>query len=95
MSALSPLSRRLVVSCAAVIALFAIWMAWDLHGLRLWSRLGDDVTRIEAENRALASDAESLRRKVAALEGDPRTLERAAREELGYVRDDEVLFKVE
>lgn len=44
------------------------------------------------ENRALAEEVARLRREAKALSGEPAALERAAREELGYVRPGEIVF---
>jgi len=85
----------LKIAVAVLLGGFAVGVAADPRGLRLWVRLGHDVARIEAENERLAAEVEALRLQAAALRGDPRLLERAAREDLGYVRPDEILFKLE
>lgn len=89
--------RSLVLSAAAASLLIASLSLADPRGLRRLQRLDRDLERQQAANRALRKENESLRRTVQALSApiDPRVLERAAREQLGFVRSDEVLFKFE
>ena len=49
--------------------------------------------RAAAENRDLARENALLRREIGALQGDPAALEQAAREELGFVRPGEIVFR--
>jgi cell division protein FtsB len=92
---IGPLSLRQQAAIAGTVLVvgFGVGLASDPRGLRLWWRLGDDVGRLDTENAKLRGDIDGLRRKVLALRGDPKSLERAARES-GYVRDDEILFEL-
>lgn len=47
---------------------------------------------MEAENARLASENAALAREARALRGDPAALERAAREELRFVRPGERVY---
>jgi cell division protein FtsB len=79
----------------AVALLLAVGSATTEGGVRRLFRLGDDIRAVEARNRALAETTARLRRDIEALRGDPRAVERAAREELGYVRAGELVFSLE
>ena len=85
-------STQLLVAAAALALILAGLSASDAHGLRLQRKLGQDIRLREEQNRALTQENERLRREIAALNGDPRAVERAAREELGLVKDGEVVF---
>lgn len=74
---------------------FALGAVLDENGLSRWKRLGQNIDEIDSKTAEVRREVEALRRKVAALRGDEATLERAAREELGYIREDEILFKLE
>ncbi len=78
----------------AVLALLGL-SALDPNGLRKARRNQVEVKRLERENAALGQRVARLRREVKALEGDPAALERAAREELGYVKPGEIIYKLE
>lgn len=78
----------------AVLALLALSAA-DPDGLRKARRNEAEAVRIERENAALAQRIGQLRREVKALQGDPAALERAAREELGYVKPGELVYKLD
>lgn len=67
----------------------------DARGLRRYYRLKDDIASYEERNRSLTASNDALRREIEALSGDPRALERAAREELGLVKPNEVIFNFE
>ncbi|HTO97301.1 MAG TPA: septum formation initiator family protein [Myxococcales bacterium] len=69
----------------------------DPKGLRRLRRLGADIERQEQQNRELRAENARLRKTVRELSPPLRNeaLEKAAREQLGFVRADEVLFKFE
>ena len=58
-------------------------------------RLEADIARQEQQNQALREQNQRLARTVKELSSPakPEALERAAREQLGWVRQDEVLFE--
>lgn len=82
-------ARWAVVGAVALVAGAA---AWDPDGLRKYLRLRAEVGRMEAENAQLASENAALAREARALRGDPAALERAAREELRFVRPGERVY---
>lgn len=57
-------------------------------------RLKHDLAELESGNRRLAQQNRRLLSQISALRKEPRMLERVARDELGLVRDDEVVFVV-
>jgi cell division protein FtsB len=61
-------------------------------GLRKHRAMAADVQRVSDENEKLREKNQKLRREARALAGDPAALERAAREELGYVRPGERVY---
>jgi cell division protein FtsB len=69
----------------------------DPRGVGRLSLLRRDVARAEAANAGLHARNAELSRTVQKLgtKVDPRTLERAAREQLGFVKQDQLLFKFE
>jgi cell division protein FtsB len=88
--------RRQVVWASVVIAtVLAVGSAVAEGGFRKYWRLQQDVRTLEERNARLAQDNARLRREIEALRADPTALERAAREELGYVRPGELVFDVE
>jgi len=88
------LRRRLpFLLAAAVLGLLGL-SAWDPDGLRKVHRLEAEVRRRGAETHDLARENTRLRREIRALQGEPGALERAAREELGFVRPGELVFKL-
>ena len=63
------------------------------EGLPRYRRLQEQLTRIRRENVTLSADIEHLNREVKALLHDPEAVERIARDELGMIREGEVLFQ--
>jgi cell division protein FtsB len=84
--------RWLVVYLGALAALFAL-SAFQEGGLRRHRRLAADARRVADDNGRLRDEIARLRREARAMTGDPTALERAAREELGYVRPGEVVYE--
>jgi cell division protein FtsB len=74
------------------VAAAAAAAAVDPSGLRRYVDLSGDVRRMRDENARLAADNASLAREAHALRSDPAALERAAREELRFVRPGERVY---
>jgi cell division protein FtsB len=66
--------------------------ALDPSGLRRYIALSAAVARMQEENRRLAAENAALTREARALRTDPAALERAAREELRFVRPGERVY---
>jgi len=81
---------------AYIGALVVLLGASALHpaGLRKHRALAVDVLRVAEENDKLREKNLRLRREARALAGDPAALERAAREDLGYVRQGERVYEL-
>jgi len=88
---------RLLLGAAILSTLIAAAVFWDAKGLRRLHKLDADAARQEAANASLREENARLSRRVKQMSGpgEAQALEKAARERLGYVRDDEVLFKFE
>jgi cell division protein FtsB len=88
---------RLLVCAAILSTVIAAAAFWDAKSLPLLRKLSADAARQEAANAALREENARLLRKVKRMSGpgEAQALEKAARERLGYVKDDEVLFKFE
>jgi cell division protein FtsB len=88
-------SRKCAVIAAVVALALAGLSATDARGLRRYRRLQADIASLQEKQQGLAAENEGLRREIAALSGDTKALERAAREDLGLVRSNEVVFTFE
>jgi cell division protein FtsB len=75
-----------------VAAAAAVAAALDPQGLRRYLTLSAEVRRMQEENARLAAENASLAREAGALRSDPAALERAAREELRFVRPGERVY---
>jgi cell division protein FtsB len=87
-----PRALALYLSALAVLLTLSVL---DPNGLRKAIRHEGEAERLERENAALEQRVMRLRRDVKALSGDPAALERAAREELGYVKPGEIVYKLD
>lgn len=89
-------ARQKFLAVAAVLAgVLSLASAADARGFRRYLKLRDDVATLQERNRVLASQNEGLRREIQALREDPAALERAVREELGYVKPGEIVIHLE
>jgi len=93
---LSPRKKLVLGALAASLCVSAMSLAGS-KGLRRLERLRADVERQEQKNRELREENARLARTVRELSPplQDAALEKAAREQLGFVRQDEVLFKFE
>lgn len=85
--------RWILVYLAALVALLGT-SAFTEGGLRRHRRLAADARRVADDNARLRDEVLRLKREARALTGDGAALERAAREELGYVRPGEVVYDI-
>ncbi|MFT3925974.1 MAG: septum formation initiator family protein [Myxococcales bacterium] len=77
-----------------VFAVFAVPLRiLSEEGLPRYRKLSAQLTRIQADNVALNKSIKQLSEDVEGLRSDPRAVERIARDELGLLREGEVLFQ--
>ena len=69
-------------------------MIFGANGLPRHRRLRAQLASQLEENHRLASDLLRLRTELEAFQQDPRARERAVREELGWVRRDEIVVEI-
>jgi cell division protein FtsB len=96
LAALSPQQRLVLGALLASLVMAGLSLA-DPRGLRRLRRLEADIARQELKNGELREENARLSRTVKDLSPplNPAALEKAAREQLGFVRQDEILFKFE
>lgn len=88
--------RRQVVWAAVAIALvLALGSLSAEGGFRRYARLKRDVHTLEDRNARLTADNTRLKREVQRVRTEPAAIERAARESLGLVRSNEIVFNLE
>ena len=87
--------RKLLGVAACVAAVLTLVSVVDAKGFRRYLRLRQDLEAIEARNQVLSEQNDVLLREINALRNEPAALERAAREELGYVKPGEIVFHLE
>jgi cell division protein FtsB len=96
LESVSPRGKLVLAALAASLAMGATSLA-DSNGLRRLQRVRADIERQKEKNRELRAENARLSKTVRELSPpvQPAALEKAAREQLGFVRQDEVLFKFE
>lgn len=82
------------LAAALAIGLSLISVA-DAKGFRRYLRLRQDVRSFSENNRKLAVENQQLAGQIEALRKDPKSVERAAREELGFVKPGEIVLVTE
>lgn len=87
------LERFLPVAVLVVAVVGAPVMIFAPQGLPRLRGLEKELADVDEENAELRRDIEALRGRVARLRDDPRAVERIARDNLGLVRQTEVVFQ--
>lgn len=87
--------RKFLVVAVGVAGALSLLSVADAKGFRRYLSLKQDVDALHERNRVLAGQNEALREEINALRKDPAALERAVREELGYVKPGELVFHLE
>ncbi len=73
----------------------ALAVLLDPHGWSQERRLRAQVSLMRAQNRQLELEIARAGREARALRGDPAALERAAREQLRFVRPGEIVYRLD
>jgi len=85
---------QLVVVLVAVAILLLIGMAY-LQPIQQNERMRRDIDRLDGELEKQKEISQQLQTELNALRNDPQTVERLAREKLGYARPDETVIHFE
>jgi cell division protein FtsB len=65
----------------------------DGQGLPRYRALRDELAKVQSKNERLQREVRELSEETERLRGDARAIERIARDELGMVRDGEIVFQ--
>ncbi len=87
--------RLLMAAVLAVGVGYLPYRAYGPDGVSRTLRLQRDLEALETRNRQLAEDNLRLRQRVRSLREDRQAVERVARDELGLVRSEDVVFQFE
>ena len=68
-------------------------LIFEPQGLPRMRTLSQELARVEGENAELRRDIGTLRVEVRQLRDDPAAVERIARDQLGLVRKNEIVFQ--
>jgi len=80
---------------AAVSLVLALVSAIEPRGFRRHARLRAQADALAQRNAQLREENLRLAREVDGLRSDPAAIERAAREELGFVKPGEIIIHLE
>jgi cell division protein FtsB len=83
-----------VVALIAIAALLLIGMAY-LPQIQKNERMRRELERLDTEVQKQKIVSDQLSLELNALRSDPKTVERLAREKLGYARPDETVIRFE
>lgn len=86
---------KALAAAGVAAALLASVSVADSRGFRRYLSLRQEIRTLEERTAAVARDNEALKREIAALREDPAAQERAAREELSFVKPGEVVIHLE
>ena len=88
------MSRRRIAGLAGALALLGVAIFAGEYSTIDWLTLRRQLAEERDSVRALQAELDSLARTARALETDPATQERVAREQLGMIRDGEILYRI-
>jgi cell division protein FtsB len=82
---------------AAVLALLSLLLLHGIfvspRGIQAFRQLQEQVNQLTANRSKLAQENQQLLRKIRALRTNPNAQERLVKQELGWVRDDEIVIE--
>ena len=94
---MSSLARFLRVALPAALLLTAAigvpLKVFDHRGLDRVERLGQELELLEEANLRIRRENDALRKQIHAFHSDPEYIEKVARDELGMVGPDEIIYQ--
>lgn len=88
-------NRQLFITTSTVIALLLLWVIFSPYGLLKYKAIRAELTELNRENRTLKAQNDGLREEIAKIKKDHQYLEEVARNELGFLKRNELLFQFE
>ena len=85
---------KVVVGLIVLAVLLLIGMCY-LPLIQENTRMRTEINKLDAQIKAEQDKSEQLQAQIDALRNDPRTIERLARENLGYAKPDETVIRFE
>jgi cell division protein FtsB len=85
---------QVVVALVAIAILLLIGMTY-LPLIHQNERMRTEIYRLDTKIQQQEETAKKLQAQIEALRNDPKTVERLAREKLGYARADETVIRFE
>jgi len=82
----------LLLFCLSLLAGTAILLTANPRGLFQWRELHREYHELMRKNQTLEQDNRVLYQEITRLRNDPKVIEHLAREELGLVREDELII---
>ena len=92
---LSDRHKQLFIATSAIIALLLLWVLFSPYGLLKYKVVRAELQALNRENSALKIQNNCLREEIARIKKDPKYLEELARNELGFLKRNEILFQFE
>jgi cell division protein FtsB len=89
----SAVQRALPIAILALAVVGAPILIFEPEGLPRMRRMSQELDGVNGENVELRRDLTRLRAQVDQLRSDPAAVERIARNELGLVRKNEIVFQ--
>jgi len=74
-------------------AIFVPFKVFDSKGLKRVKRLKHELVELKEDNTRIRRENEDLRSKIRAFHSDLRYIEKVARDDLGMVAPDEIIFQ--
>ena len=94
--ALKRWAARVALATALATSLaYVPYRLLDPVGTAHLSELRTELDETMSEQRRLQRENEQLRREIQGLRGDPAVIEDIARDDLGMVRDDEIVIRID
>jgi cell division protein FtsB len=85
---------KIVVGLVVIAILLLIGMCY-LPLIHQNERMRADIMRLDTRLQKEEENSRQLKTEIDALQNDPKTVERLAREKLGYARPDETVIRFE
>jgi cell division protein FtsB len=84
-----------IVIALAVVAVLSLFAMWDLPLIQQNERMRAESLRLDQQLEKEKGKSRQLQAQMETLSHDPKTVERLAREKLGYARADETIVRFE
>jgi len=85
--------KKILIAAVLLLVVTGAWTVFGPYGALRYYRVEKELRLVEEQNEQMRTDNQALRTEVGKLTKDPAYLEKIAREQFGFIKENEVVYE--